>query len=243
MGQKSGSTTTSIPALSEEQKQMIATQNKFFQEDIAPAYREYMKGSIAQFNQDAPGITNAAQNVAGTAGQVQQVAGSLGESGARAGMTAAQDLFRPDYEKRQLEAAFVPAQMQYQKNLADQVAQYGAAGQLGSARSALAQTALAGQTQAAQQAAAAQIEKDIAMNRLQAAGLLTGSGKDFLTQALGASQAGQQAAYSGLDTFSRLGGLFGQTPQSTYIPNFAGTQGGTTNKQGYQVNFSMPNLQ
>ena len=196
MGQKSGSTTTSIPALSEEQKQMIATQNKFFQEDIAPAYREYMKGSIAQFNQDAPGITNAAQNVAGTAGQVQQTAGSTGESALRTGIAGLQSLFDPGYEQRQLNAAFVPAQMQYQKNLADQNAQYGAAGQLGSARSALAQTALAGQTQAAQQAAAAQIEKDIAMQRMAAAGQLGQFGQAGLTQALGASQAGQQAAYS-----------------------------------------------
>ena len=242
LGKSSGSSTM-IPTLSDEQNKMIAAQTGLFTSQIAPSYATAVKGATDIYNTAAPGVTNAAQNLAGVAGQAQNTLGSTGESALRTGISGLQSLFDPGYERRQLEAAFVPAQMQYQKNLADQVAQYGAAGQLGSARSALAQTALAGQTQAAQQAAAAQIEKDIAMNRLQAAGLLTGSGKDFLTQALGASQAGQQAAYSGMDTVSRLGALFGQTPQSTYIPNFAGTQGGTTNQQGYKVNFSMPNLQ
>ena len=84
----------------------------------------------------------------------------------------------------------VPAQQQYMANLAGQRAQFGGAGQLGSARQALADTALAGQTQAAQMAAAAQVSRDIAQQRAQAGSTLASLGQGGLQQAIGAAGQG-----------------------------------------------------
>jgi len=225
---KSGGTNTTIPTLSPEQNAMIAAQTGLFTNQIAPAYATVVQGAKDIFNREAPGVTNAAQNLAGTAGQAQNVLGSTGESALRTGISGLESLFDPGYEQRQLNAAFVPAQMQYQQNLANQAAQYGAAGQLGSARSALAQTALAGQTQAAQQAAAAQIEKDIALQRMQAGSTLAGLGQGGIGQAIGAAGQGVTAAMTPQEYYNRYAtALFG-TPSASYNPNFAGTQGSTS---------------
>lgn len=241
---KSGSTSTSIPTLSAEQNRDIAARTSLFTETIAPTYTGIVKGGTDLYNQSAGGVTNAAQNVAGVAGQAQNTLGSTGESALRTGISGLESLFDPGYEQRQLNAAFVPAQMQYQQNLANQNAQYGAAGQLGSSRSALAQTALAGQTQAAQQAAAAQIEKDIAMQRMQAGSTLAGLGQGGIGQALGAAQAGQTAANAPFDYFGKYAALAYGAPQAASTPNFSGTQGMTTSGQAYKagVTFPFPNF-
>ena len=238
LGKSSGSSTM-IPTLSDEQNKMIAAQTGLFTSQIAPSYATAVKGATDLYNTAAPGVTNAAQNLAGVAGQAQNTLGSTGESALRTGISGLQSLFDPGYERRQLEAAFVPAQMQYQKNLADQAAQYGAAGQLGSARSALAQTALAGQTQAAQQAAAAQIEKDIALQRMQAGSTLAGLGQGGIGQALGAAGQGVTAAMSPQQLYNQYAGVLFGTPSASYSPNFAGTQGQTTSQQGFKAGFSI----
>jgi hypothetical protein len=236
---KSGSTNTTIPTLSEEQNKMIAAQTGLFTSQIAPSYATAVKGATDLYNASAPGVTNAAQNLAGTAGQAQNVLGSTGESALRTGITGLQSLFDPGYEQRQLNAAFVPAQMQYQQNLANQAAQYGAAGQLGSARSALAQTALAGQTQAAQQAAAAQIEKDIALQRMQAGSTLAGLGQGGIGQAIGAAGQGVTAAMTPQQLYNQYSSVLFGTPSASYNPNFAGTQGQTSTSQGFKAGISI----
>jgi hypothetical protein len=207
---------------------MIAAQTGLFTSQIAPSYATAVKGATDLYNQSAPGVTNAAQNLAGTAGQAQDVLGSTGESALNTGIAGLESLYDPGYEQRQLNAAFVPAQLQYQQNLANQAAQYGAAGQLGSARSALAQTALAGQTQAAQQAAAAQIENNIAAQRMQAGTTLAGLGQGGIGQALGAAGQGVTAAMTPQQLYNQYAGVLFGTPSASYSPNFSGTQGQTS---------------
>jgi hypothetical protein len=225
---KSGSTNTTIPTLSPEQNAMIAAQTGLFTSQIAPSYATAVQGATDLYNQSAPGVTNAAQNLAGVAGQAQNTLGSTGESALRTGIAGLESLYDPGYEQRQLNAAFVPAQLQYQQNLANQAAQYGAAGQLGSARSALAQTALAGQTQASQQAAAAQIEKDIAAQRMQAGTTLAGLGQGGIGQAIGAAGQGVTAAMSPQQLYNQYSSVLFGTPSASYNPNFSGTQGQTS---------------
>jgi hypothetical protein len=127
-----------------------------------------------------------------------------------------------------LNAAFQPAQQQYMQNLANQQAQFGGAGNLGSARSALAQTALAGQTQSAQQAAAAGILKDIAGQRLQAGQNLASLGQGGIGQAIGAAGQGVTAAMTPQDLYNKYASVIFGTPAASYSPNFSGTQGMTT---------------
>jgi hypothetical protein len=232
---KSGGTQVTTPELTPEQRQQIAAQNQFFTQTIAPTYEQAVKGATDLYQQGAPGVTNAAQNLAGTAYQAQSTLGQTGESALRTGITGLQSLFDPNYERQQLDAALQPAQMQYQQNLAGLNAGFGGAGQLGSARNALAQTQLAGQTQASQQAAAAKILSDIAGQRLQAGSTLSQLGQGGIGQALGAAGQGVSAAMVPQDLYNKYASVIFGTPAASYTPDFRGTQGSTVNTTGYNA--------
>ena len=241
---KSGGTQVTTPGLTPEQQQQIATQNKFFTETIAPTYEQAVRGASNLYQTGAPGVTNAAQNLAGTASAAQNTLGSTGESALRSGITGLQNLFTPDYERQQLDAAMMPAQAQYQQNLAAQNANFGGAGQLGSARQALAGTQLAGSAAAQQQATAAGVLRDINSQRLQAGSTLAQLGQGGIGQALGA--AGQQvtAAMTPQQLYNQYASVIFGTPASSYNPDFRGTQSSTINSQGYKagIDFKFPGL-
>ena len=232
-----GGTTYTTPELTPEQRQQIAAQTEFFTGTIAPTYKQAVGGATDLYNLGAPGVTRAAQNLAGTAGQVQQTVGETGESALRTGITGLQNLFGRDYEQQQLQAALLPAQQQYMQNLANQQAQFGGAGQLGSSRSALAQTALAGQTQAQQQAAAAGILRDIAAQRAGVGTTLAQLGQGGLGQALGAAGQGVTAAMTPQQLYNQYASVIFGTPAASYNPDFRGTQGSTVNTN--QTSYSM----
>ena len=230
LGKSSGSgTTVQTAQLTPEQRAQIQAQTDFFTGTIAPTYKQAVTGGTDIYNQGAPGVTNAAQNLAGTAGQAQQTLGSTGESALRTGISGLESLFSPDYEQNQIQNALLPAQQQYMQNLAGQQAQFGGAGNLGSSRSALAQTALAGQTQAAQQKAASDIQAQIAAQRLTAGQNLASLGQGGIGQAIGAASQGVTAAMTPQQLYNQYASVIFGTPSASYNPNFAGTQGSTTN--------------
>ena len=220
---KSSSYTT--PQLTQEQKDQIAAQTGFFTGTIAPTYQEAVRGATELYNVNAPGVLNAAQNQAGMARQAQEALGSTGESALRTGITGLQSIFNPDYERNQIMAAMGPAQQQFQQNLATQRAQFGGAGNLGSARQALAERQLAGQAQAQQAATAAQIQRDVAQQRLGAAQSISTLGQGGLGQAMGAAGQVVTAAMTPQDLFNKYASVIFGTPSAAYNPNFAGTQG------------------
>jgi hypothetical protein len=166
--------------------------------------------------------------------------GETGESALRTGISGLENLFGADYEQQQLAAALRPAQAQYEQNLAGLGAQYGGAGQIGSARQAFAQQQLAGTTQAAQQQAAAGVLKDIAAQRLAAGQNLATIGQGGIGQALGA--AGQQvsAAMTPQQLYNQYASVIFGTPSASYSPDFRGTQSTTTSGTNYKAGFSMP---
>jgi hypothetical protein len=214
---KSSSTTT--PTLSEEQKAQIKAQTDFFTGTIAPTYTGAVRGATDVYNQNVGGVVNAAQNLAGTAGQAQQALGETGESALRTGISGLQSLFSPDYERNQISAALAPAQAQYMQNLAAQQAQFGGSGNLGSARQALAGQQLAGQNAALQAKTAADLQSQIASQRMGVGAQLAGLGQGGLGQSLGA--AGQQvaAAMTPADYYNKyLSGVYG-APQASYTSN------------------------
>ena len=237
---KSGGTSTAQVELSPEQRQQIQAQTGFFTNTIAPTYSQAVRGATDIYNQGAPGVTQAAQNLAGTAGQAQQTLGSTGESALRTGISGLENLFGADYESQQLAAALQPAQAQYQQNLAGLGAQYGGAGQIGSARQAFAQQQLAGQTQASQQAASAKVMNDIANQRLAAGQSLAGLGQGGIGQALGAATQGVTAAMTPQQLYNQYASVIFGTPSSSYNPNFAGTQNTSTQTTGYKSGITMP---
>jgi len=242
---KSSGSTQYIPALSPQQNAQIAAQTNFFLKNIVPTFKAGVSGATDVYNRYGTGVNAAAQNQAGIARQVQDVTGSTGESALRTGITGLENLFSPNYERTQIQSALMPAQAQFMQNLTAQNAQFGGAGNLGSARQALAGRQLAGATQAAQFQAAAGIQQQIAAQRAAAASQLANLGQAGLGQSLGAAGNAVSAANIPMQTYGQyLSQVYG-TPQGSYTPDFRGTQGGTTNKTGYEIGFkgiSLPGM-
>ena len=234
---KGGSTNVTTPQLTEEQRAQMKAQNEFFTGTIAPTYQGAVKGATELYNQGAPGVTNAAQNLAGTASQVGQTSGEVGESALRTGVSGLQSLFSPEYAQEQLNAAMAPAQAQYQQNLAGQQAQFGGAGNLGSSRQALAGQQLAGQTQSAQAATAASILKDISAQRAGVGATLAQIGQGGLGQALGAAGTGITAAMAPQVLYNKYSSVIFGTPSSSYAMGPVGSSS-TSSSSNYGVNLN-----
>ena len=213
---KSSGTSTITQTLTPEQKAQIAAQTGFFTNTIAPTYQQAVQGATDIYNSAAPGVTNAAQNLAGIAGQAQNVLGSTGQSALQTGVTGLENLFNPQYQTNQINAALAPAQAQYQQNIANQGAQFGGAGELGSARQALAGQQLAGTNQAQQAALAAQIESQIAGQQLQAGTTLAQLGQGGLGQAIGAAGSGVTASLTPQQLYNQYASVIFGTPASSY---------------------------
>ena len=130
------SSVQNTPTLSPAQEAQINAQNQFFTGTLAPTYTGAVQGATNLYNQTAPGVLNAAQNLASVSNQAQNVLGSTGQSALQSGVTGLESLFDPNYESNQIAAALLPAQAQYQQKIANQAAQFGGSGQLGSARQA-----------------------------------------------------------------------------------------------------------
>jgi hypothetical protein len=239
---KSSGSTSYIPTLSPQQNAQIAAQTGLFTSQIAPAYATAVSGATDLYNQTAPGVTAAAQNLAGTAGQAQNVLGSTGESALTSGINALQNIASPEYQQAQLNAALMPAQAQYAQNIAAQGAQFGGAGQIGSARQALAQRQTAGSAMAQQQQAAAGVLQNIAGQQLAAGGQLSQLGQAGLGGAQTA--AGQQltASMAPQALYNQYASVLFGTPSASYNPNFAGTQGYTSNTSGSKSGIDISGL-
>jgi hypothetical protein len=229
-GKSSGS---SAPVVTEEQKAAIKAQTAMLTGTILPAYQQAVGGATNVYNQGAGGVLNAAQNQAGAARQAQELLGSTGESALRTGITGLQSVFDPAYMEQQIALAAAPAQAQYMQNLEMQRRAMGASGNLGSARQAIADRALAGQTAAAQQQLAAQTANNIMAQRLGAANQLASYGQGGIGQALGAAGNAVTASMAPQALYNQYASVLFGTPAASYTPDFRGTQG--TNTTGYKA--------
>jgi hypothetical protein len=213
---KSGGTSVTTPELTPEQRQQIDAQNRFFTETIAPTYQQAVKGATSLYESGAPGVTMAAQNLAGMGRQAQQSLGETGESALRTGVSGLQSLFTPEYEQNQIQAALAGPQAQYMQNLAQQQAQFGGTGNLGSARQALAGQQLAGQNAALQAKTAADIQAQIAGQRMSAGSTLAQLGQGGLGQSLGAAQQVVGASMVPQDLYNKYASVIFGTPAASY---------------------------
>ena len=119
---------------------------------------------------------------------------------------------------------------------------FGGAGQLGSAREALADRQLAAATQAAQMQTAAQVQRDIAGQRAGVAGQLAQLGAGNLGQALGAAGNAVSAAMTPQQLYNQYASVIFGTPAASYNPDFRGTQGSTSTgtKAGLDFGIKLP---
>ena len=232
---KSGGTTYQAAELTPEQRADIAARTNLLTGTIAPAYQQGVEGAQAVYKGLSPNVNQAAQNLQGAAGSAQAALGSTGESALRTGLSGLENLFSNNYEQQQLQAALAPAEAQYQQNLSQLQAGFGGTGNLGSARQALAERQLAGQTQAAQQQTLAQVANQVAQQRASAATTLAQLGQGGIGQALGA--AGQQvtAAMTPQQLYNQYASVIFGTPAASYTPDYRGTQGTTVNKTSYDM--------
>jgi hypothetical protein len=230
-GKSSGSSVTT-QELTPEQKAQIAAQTEFFTGTVAPAYKQAVTGAADVYNLGVGGVTNAAQNLAGQAAQAQETLGSTGESALRTGISGLESVFNPNYASQQLASVMTPAQREYEQNLAGQQAQFGGAGQLGSARQALAGQNLAQLNRERQQQAAAQVMSGVAQQQIGAGGTLAQLGQAGLGQALGAAGQGVTAAMTPQDLYSKYASVIFGTPSGSYNPDFRGTQSSSTQTTG-----------
>jgi hypothetical protein len=221
-GGKSGGSSTTIPSLSQEQKDYIKAQTGFFTNTVEPTYQDILNRGTDLYNKTAPGYEKAAQDYGRLAGQAGTTLGQTGESALRTGISGLENLFGKNYE-----------QSQYMQNVANQQANFGSAGELGSARQALAGRQLAGATQAAQMQTAAQIQNNVANQRAAAAQQLAGFGQAGLGQAQNAYAARMGAAGAPIDLFNKYGTLAFGTPQASYTQ--IGPYGSNTNTSGWNI--------
>jgi len=235
-GGKGGGSSTTIPQLSDEQKAYIKAQTGFFTNTVQPTYQDVLGRGTELYNKMAPGYEKAAQDYGRTSGQAGMALGETGESALRTGISGLQSLFNPNYERQQVQAALAPAQSQFQQNVAQQKAQFGGAGNLGSARQALADRQLAGATQAAQMQTAAQVANQIAGQRAAAANQLAGLGQQGVGQAMNAYAARLNAAGAPQDLFNKYGTLAFGTPAASYtqIGPFGSQQDSSNWNVGFQ---------
>ena len=231
------SKTTTTPQLTEEQKAQIRAQTEFFTGTIQPTYEQAVRGATDIYNWAGPGVLNAAQNQAGIARQLQQTLGETGESAVRTGISGLQSLFDPNYEANQIAAALAPAQAEYEQNIANQMASFGGAGQLGSARQALADRSMASANATRQAMTAAQVQRDIAAQRMGVGSQLAQLGSSNLGQALGAAGSAVSAAMVPQQLYNQYASVIFGTPAASYSPDFRGTQGTTTKEGGFKLNF------
>lgn len=207
-----------------EQITDIQKRNEFAHGTMMPTYKDYIGDINKTYEQSLPGMYKQAQNLGNYAQQVGQVGGEVGESAARTGVTGLESFFDPRFGAEQFQAAMAPIQQQYQTNLANQSAGFGGAGQLGSARQALAQGQLAGANQAAQMQAAAGVMRDLNQQRLQAGSALGQLGQGYLGQGLGAQQVAMGAAERPMDWAASRGKALSYVPGQLYTPQYPNQQ-------------------
>jgi len=206
----------------------IEKTGKFRSETMMPYYTDYLNQLQQGYNQALPGINKAAQGGSTYAGQMAQTLGETGESAARTGVAGLSSFFDPSYGAEQYQAAMAPIQSQYQQNVANQGANFGGAGQLGSSRQALAGQQLAGANQAAQMQAAAGVMNNLNNQRLQAGQALGQMGGNYLQGGLGAQQARYGFATAPTDYLTKTLGAGGQyVNQSLYNAPYPGQQSST----------------
>lgn len=230
----SGSTSTN---LFPDQGQLLNQQSQFIGNTALPGLANAYSGLTNLYNNNAPGVTNAAQNLGGAANQAQQIFGSGGQSAYNTGITGLESLFSPQYEQNQINAAMGPAQLQYQQNLANQNSNFGGAGELGSARQALAGTQLAQNNQINQEALTAGIQSNIAQQRANVGQNLATLGQSGITNALGA--ANTQLGASQIPTSFFNSQYLGQLNQ---IPNWSAPNFPSAGSSNNTSSFNLANV-
>jgi hypothetical protein len=226
-GKSSGNQTTTVE-MTPEQREAIKVQTDFLKNTALPAYSETVGGAKNVLGNVMPAATNAAGNASDVASRTGAVQEAIGTGALAAGTAGLASLFDPQYEQQQVEGALQKGREDIREQVGGQNAMYGGAGGLGSARMALADTNLRQLGEQRQATAAANAAAGVEANRAAAANQLASLGGQGLSAANQA--AASKIGFAGVpqDVYNKYASVVYGIPQAGTTPNFAGTQGSTT---------------
>ena len=234
MGSSKGSS-TSTPVVTQEQKDLLRAQTGFLTDTALPAYKKTIGQAGDVYAGAAPkilGAADTASDVASRTGAANELAGT---AGLMTGMSGLASLFNPQYEEGQVNAALQAGRESGRELVNQQNAGYGAAGGLGSARSALANANLAGLQEQRQATAAAAARAGVQANKAAAANQLATIGSGAINAANAAAAARIGYAGAPQDAYSKYASVIFGTPQGSTTPAFGGTQGTQTSGKSSRI--------
>lgn len=232
MGFGKGSSTSSVQ-MTPEQQELLKAQTNFLTQTAFPAYQQTIGGAKDVLNTVQPYAYQAAKNAYNVAGSVGQNAVDTAGQQVRGATATLGQLFDPQYERNQIQAALQAGREATREQLGQQNAMYGAAGGLGSARHALADENLAQLAEQRQATAAAGAQAQVQQNRLTAAQTGLQAAQGLATTGLGAYGQQVQLAQVPQDIYAKYASVVYGTPQQTTTANFQGTQGQRTSSKGF----------
>ena len=237
-GKSSGNQSTQVQ-LTPEQLQTINLQNQFLSSYL-PTLGATTQGAQNVYQQVSGNNANQAGITQGAANQAGQTQLNTGTSALNSGVSGLQSLFSPQYEQQQVQGALGPAQIAAQQANVQQEAGFGGAGEMGSARDALA----AQQTQNMQTqelgSIAAQTEAGIQQQQAAAANSLAQTGTANLGSATGTFGQGITASNAPLSTYAQYANMIFGAPSQT--PNYSGTQGSTQSGSGKNSGLNLSDM-
>jgi len=201
-----------------------------------PAYQGAVTGAQSLYS-----LLSPYQNQAALTGynQSNQIGGSLTPaalSGLYSARNTLENVISPDYIKNQLSAAVQPITEQTREMQGAQNAMYGASGNLGSARAALADRNLSSLSQQRQSQAVANAIANITGQQINAAGTLGTLGLGSLNQAQNAATSAQNFTNAPMDAYAKFANILYGTPQQSTVPNYTGTQATQQSTSGTNTN-------
>jgi hypothetical protein len=231
----SGNTSTSVNLL-QSQRDYLDALTKAATGTFLPTYQNTVGGAQSLYSLLAP-----FQNQAALTGynQSNNVASSLipGSLGAlSSAKSTLENVISPDYIKNQLAAAIQPIQEQNREMQGAQTAMYGATGNLGSARAALADRNLSSLNQQRQSQAVANAIANITGQQINASGTLGTLGLGGVTQGQNATTSAQNFAQAPMDAYAKFANIIFGTPQASTVPNYSGTQATQQSTSGTNTN-------
>lgn len=227
MGKSSGSGGQQVQ-MTPEQTELLKAQTNFLTGTAYPAYQKTVAGASDVMGNVMPAATKAANEASDVAGTTSNAGLAAGLFGTGTGMAGLAKLFSPEYKQQQIDAALQAGRESGRELVNQQVAGYGGAGGLGSARAALADKNLASLQEQRQGTVAATTAGQVEANRANAASQLMSGGQNLLN--LANTAAGSRIGYAGApqDVYSKYAQVVYGIPQGNTTPNFAGTQNQAT---------------
>jgi hypothetical protein len=236
-GGKSRGTSATQVQMTPEQREALAVQTEFLKNTALPAYQKTVGGAQDVLGTVMPAVQQAAGGASDVAGRVGTIQEAIGTGALGMGTAGLASLFGPQYKEQQVQGALQAGREATREQLAQQNAMYGGAGGLGSTRQRIADVNLRQLGEQRQATAAANAAAGVEANRAAAAQQLATIGGAGLT---GAQQAAtSQIGFAGApqDVYSKYAQVVYGIPQAGTTPNFAGTQGSSTQGQSKGFGF------